>query len=657
MRPAYHLRVPPSSALTELAHAYDVVTEYSDWRGRPVTVPDATVASVLGAMGVDVSDPEAALAARDEEPWRRTLPACVVAIAGRAATVRVHAPAGSVPTVHLDLEEGGRRDLVPTAASADSEPATRTVAGTALARTTYELPTDLPLGYHTLTAAVGLEEVTTAPLIVTPARLELPPALRERHGWGFAAQLYSVRSAQSWGVGDLADMADLGVWSAGLGADYLLVNPLHAAEPAPPLEPSPYLPTTRRFPSPLYLRPERIPEYVDLDDDARAAVRALAAQVHEQLDDLDFIDRDTSWTAKREALRLVHAVPLSAGRALSYAAFREREGDSLTSFATWRVLALEHGPDFHAWPEELRDATSPAVAAAQHELADEVDFECWLQWVLDEQLRTVQAESVGAGMALGTMHDLAVGVHPGGADAWRMRKTYAEGVRVGAPPDAFNQLGQDWGQPPWTPVGLAESGFAPFRDMVAALLRHAGGVRIDHVIGLFRLWWVPEGQTPDVGTYVRYDHEAIIGVLALEAHRAGAVVVGEDLAWSSPPPGTTCSSAASSAPRSSGSSATATAGRCPPSSGASCAWPRSPPTTCRPPPATSTASTSTCASASGCSRDRWRRSVRPTSPSGRRGWPRSGRRSTCPRTPTTSRSSRRCTPTWRSPRPGCAASR
>ncbi len=132
-------------------------------------------------------------------------------------------------------------------------------------------------------------------------------------------------------------------------------------------------------------------------------------------------------------------------------------------------------------------------------------------------------------MSLGTMHDLAVGVHPGGADVWRMRSTYATGIQVGAPPDPFNQIGQDWSQPPWRPDRLEELGYAPFRDLIRSVLRHAGGVRVDHVIGLFRLWWIPEGRPPSEGTYVRYDHEALVGVLALEAHLAGAVVVGEDL--------------------------------------------------------------------------------------------------------------------------------
>ena len=193
------------------------------------------------------------------------------------------------------------------------------------------------------------------------------------------------------------------------------------------------------------------------------------------------------------------------------------------------MLAEDHGNDAREWPADYRRHDSPVVQAFARDHVDRVDFECWLQWVLDEQLQQAQAKAEGAGMSLGVMHDLAVGVHPGGADAWRLQDVYAQGVQVGAPPDDYNQLGQDWSQPPWRPDRLAELGYQPFRDLIGAVLRHAGGVRVDHVIGMFRLWWIPIGRPADEGTYVRYDHAALIGVLALEAHRAGAVVVGEDL--------------------------------------------------------------------------------------------------------------------------------
>lgn len=516
----------PAPQLRELAQAYAVATDYWDWQGRHVEVPAETVTAVLAAMGVDVSDPAAALASRLDEPWLRTLPACVVATEGQSRTVTVHVDHGAAVTVWVELENGGRRDRL---AQLDHTVAPRTLGRRVVGEAAFELPADLPTGYHTLKARSGGTEATTT-LIVTPAWLGLPQTLAQRHSWGLAAQLYSVRSHGSWGVGDLTDLTDLAVWSgAELGADYLLVNPLHAAEPVAPMEPSPYLPTSRRFFNPLYLRVERVPEYADLPAPARKRVENLARDVRAALNDADVVDRDTSWTAKREALLLVHAVPRSAGREVDFRAFVAREGEALRDFARWSVLAQEHGTDYRSWPADLQDVGSPAVADFAAEHRDAVDFEMWLQWVLDEQLAAAQSKAVAAGMALGTMHDLAVGVHPGGADAWRMQSTYATGINVGAPPDPFNQLGQNWSQPPWRPDRLEELGYAPLRDLVAALLRHAGGVRVDHVIGLFRLWWIPEATTPDRGTYVRYDHEAMIGVLALEAQRAGAVVVGEDL--------------------------------------------------------------------------------------------------------------------------------
>jgi 4-alpha-glucanotransferase len=483
------------------------------------------VREVLAAMDVDAEDPAAALARRRDEPWRRLLPACVVVHQQEARTLAVHVPHGHPVEVTVELADGG----VVRPHQADHWVEPRRVDDRLVGEATFELPPDLPLGYHTLRARTGDQEAE-ATLVVTPSWLGLPASFGDRRGWGLATQLYSVRSRASWGVGDLADLADLAVWSAAeLGADYVLVNPLHAAEPVAPMEPSPYLPTSRRFFNPLYLRVERIPEYVDLAGADRERVDRLAERVHAALDGADVVDRDTAWTAKREALRLVHAVPRSAGRELDYGAYRTRHGQALRDVATWSVLAQRHGNDAREWPAELQDAASSEVAAFAREHAAEVDFETWLQWVLDEQLQHAQAKAVGAGMALGTMHDLAVGVHPGGADVWRQRSTYATGIQVGAPPDPFNQIGQNWSQPPWRPDRLAELGYAPFRDLIGAVLRHAGGVRVDHVIGLFRLWWIPEGRPPSEGTYVRYDHEALVGVLALEAHLAGAVVVGEDL--------------------------------------------------------------------------------------------------------------------------------
>jgi 4-alpha-glucanotransferase len=241
------------------------------------------------------------------------------------------------------------------------------------------------------------------------------------------------------------------------------------------------------------------------------------------------IDRDAVWELKREALALVRKVPLSPGRRAAYCDFLAGQGQALDDHATWSTLAQIHGSDWHGWPAGLRDPRSAQVARARQEHLEQVDFHCWLAWLTDSQLGAAQRAAKDAGMTVGIVHDLAVGVHPSGSDAWALQDALAHGMSVGAPPDAFNAHGQDWGLPPWRPDALDATGYAPYRDLLRAVLRHAGGLRIDHVMGLFRLWWVPQGRPPTEGAYVRYDSEAMLGLLALEAQRAGAVVIGEDL--------------------------------------------------------------------------------------------------------------------------------
>ncbi len=506
-----------TDALRELATAYGIAVEYWDWRNQHVRVSDETLIAVLAALDIDAATPDAcasALRERDLLAWRRVLPSYVVVRQGEHRNVDLHVADGASADVWITLEDGSYHSNPPTTSSTE---APREIDGQLRAVTRVQLPADLPLGYHRLHAFTSERQHDTA-LIVTPAWLGMPSHVGEHKLWGLATQLYSVRSQGSWGVGDLTDLTDLAVWSATEhGAGFVLVNPLHAAEPVPPVEPSPYLPTSRRFGNPIYLRIDRIPEYRDGDRAGDFDNRS------------DLIDRDAAWTAKRQALLAIFRAGRSAGRELAFRAYCRREGRALVDFATWNALAEHHGGDWHAWPDELRHPRSSHVAhfAAQHPA--EVDFHCWLQWLVDEQLAAAQSTARGYGMALGIVHDLAVGVSSIGADSWMGQDELARGITVGAPPDAYAQTGQDWNQPPLRPDRLAELGYAPFRDLIANTLRHAGGLRVDHVIGLFRLWWIPSGAGATEGTYVRYDHEASIGILALEAARAGAVVVGEDL--------------------------------------------------------------------------------------------------------------------------------
>jgi len=514
-------------ALTALADRMGVACAYHDWAGNFLTVDPDTVIAVLAALGVDAEtegDCAASLAELDRRHWSRPLPPTIVARSGTETGFWVHVTHGEPAHLWIRLEDGAVRTGV---RQADNFTAPFDMGDRLVGEATFMVPADLPLGYHRLHLRSGGQEFDTA-LIVTPAWLGLPARMGSRRAWGLATQLYSVRSKGSWGFGDLADLAELAVWAGSRHhAGYVLINPLHAAAPTSPMEPSPYLPTSRRFVNPLYLRVEAIPEFAFLPK--RGRVTKLRRGIQSRARKSSIIDRDAIWSAKRSALKLVYGVDRSAGRQLAFDSFKEREGVALDNFATWCALAEKHGGNWRDWPTELQHPENQAVAdfAAKHHRA--VDFHRWLQWQLDEQLARAQSQALGAGMGLGIMADLAVGVHPNGADSWALQDVLALGVTAGAPPDEFNQLGQDWSQPPWRPDRLEELGYQPLRTLIQAVLRHAGGVRIDHIIGLFRLWWIPDGAPPTSGTYVRYNHDAMIGIVALEAHRAGAVVVGEDL--------------------------------------------------------------------------------------------------------------------------------
>ncbi|MFI8187450.1 4-alpha-glucanotransferase [Streptomyces sp. NPDC085946] len=492
---------PCTEDLTRLAALHGVATSYSPSPDRTVAASATAVTLALAALGVDASTPDAvraALTARERELRERLLPPTVAGWSDGVPAALAALPDGT--RLRIDTEQGETR------ASAEN----------------------LPPGVHRVTATAPDGRTARAHLIVAPPRLPTPTA----RSCGLLVQLYSLLSRRSWGMGDLGDLGELAAWAGRvLGAGFVQVNPLHAAVPGAPTDPSPYRPSSRRFPDPVHLRVEEIPEFAYVED--RDRVRALlerAGRLREAvLGKGELIDRDAVWELKREALEEVLRVPLGPGRRAAYCDFLAEQGQALEDHATWCALAEVHGPDWHDWPEGLRDPRSADTTHARNGLLDRVDFWSRLAWLTDGQLTAAQRAAREAGMPVGIVHDLAVGVHPGGADAWAQRTHFAAGMSVGAPPDAFNARGQDWGLPPWRPDRLAESGYAPFRALLRALFRYAGALRIDHVMGLFRLWWVPQGHPPTEGTYVRYDAEAMLAALVLEASRAGAPVIGEDL--------------------------------------------------------------------------------------------------------------------------------
>jgi 4-alpha-glucanotransferase len=459
--------------LTALAEAHGVATWYEDWHRERKDVSAASVIGVLRLLGVDASTPAAVTEALTEVRTAREqqrLPGTVIV---REGSSRALADPGTIV-----LEDGSR--IEPVA----------------------EVPADLPLGWHRL--IVGEQDVS---LVVVPTELPEPPET-----WGWMLQLYALHSAASWGLGDLGDLRTFVEGSHGAGM--ILLNPLHAVTPTLPVPSSPYSPSSRRFANPLYLRVADTDAYRRADQPLKEQVDALRPAPPAD----GLIDYSAVWQAKRAALQLLW--PL-AGEV-------DLEADpGLTDFATFCALAEQHGANWQEWPEELRRPDAPAVQAARG--GDRVAFHVWLQRLLNAQLDAANEAARAQGMPVGVVHDLAVGIDPSGADGWLLQDVLAAGVHAGAPPDAFNQLGQDWGLAAWRPDQLIETGYAAYRDMLRRIFRHAGGLRVDHVAGLWRLWWVPPGMGAAEGTYVHYDPEAMLGILALEATRAGAVVIGEDL--------------------------------------------------------------------------------------------------------------------------------
>ncbi|OKK07819.1 4-alpha-glucanotransferase [Streptomyces sp. CB03234] len=519
--------------LARLAALHGVATAYSPSAGVTVPVPDTTVVEVLAALDVDAATPEAlraSLAATEAARDARLLPPTLVLWRDGPPE---DAPRQGRP--QEDAPRQGRPYELPRPLAAlppGTDVRITTEHGDEISGTPRWAR--LPLGVHRLQARARDGRTAHSTLVVAPARVPQPSG----RGYGILVQLYSLLSTRSWGMGDLGDLRELADWAGrDLGAGFVQVNPLHAAVPGTPTDPSPYRPSSRRFPDPVHLRIEDVPEYAyvrgHLSAEERAELDALIGRAAELREGVlrkgELIDRDAVWVLKRQALELLWRVPLGPGRQAALRRFRAERGQALLDHATWCALVERYGADRRQWPEGLCDPRSAATARERDELADRVDFHCRLAWLTDEQLAATARAAREAGMAVGIVHDLAVGVHPDGADAWAQGDAFAAGMSVGAPPDAFNARGQDWGLPPWRPDALAASGYAPYRDLLRGLLRHAGALRIDHVMGLFRLWWVPEGREPTEGTYVRYDADAMLAILALEAHRAGAVVIGEDL--------------------------------------------------------------------------------------------------------------------------------
>lgn len=358
----------------------------------------------------------------------------------------------------------------------------------------------------------------------------LPPIVADHRRWGISCQLYGLRSGRNLGIGDFEDLARLAMVGAREGAAFIGVNPLHALFMADGGRFSPYSPSTRRFNNPLYLAIDKIEGGVG----AIEALRADEPDLFESLDG-ELVDYPAVTRLKSRLLKMIYERRRDdVTSSQAFERFVSGGGATLHAFALFEALSQAQVASgghagWHHWPEPLRDRASDEVAAFEENNLDEINFHKWLQFEADEQIASVQARAKSEGMAIGLYLDLAVGVAPDGAETWADPALTVAAARVGAPPDMFNSSGQDWGLAPLSPKALAERDYKPLRNAFGQLTLHAGAVRIDHAMGLARLWWIPDGQSSAGGGYVRYPLGEMVDAVADASNANHCIVIGEDL--------------------------------------------------------------------------------------------------------------------------------
>jgi len=514
------------SRLVELRHVAGLVgihTRHVDALGVVHEPDEETLARLIAGLGLPPEPGQAAAALAEEQNAAFGLGA--VAILGAGSNhLRLRLPPDSPVEWTCRLEDGSER-------RGDEE----THHADAADHSALVLP-ELPVGYHRLALESG-GRAAEVQLIAAPTSCYLPPGLQPgARSWGVTTQLYWLRSGRNWGIGDFTDLAELSRRAAGFGAATIGLNPLHALFAAEPRHISPYSPSSRVYLDYLYIDVTAVPGFAD----GAAAPAALAAAQASEL-----VDYAAVAALKRPVLealfRRFRSRDLgSDGRARTpfgeaYLAFQRDGGAALAAFATFEALHEQFmqreggGFSWHEWPAAMRDPNSPEVRAFAAKRRERVEFFQWLQWEADRQLAAAAEAGRRSGLALGLYRDLAVGVDPHGSEAWADQQLVAPGAAIGAPPDPLSRAGQDWGLAPFSPLALKRRGFAPFIAALRANMRNAGILRIDHVMGLQRLYWIPRGKPATAGAYVDYPLGDLLRLVALESHRQACAVIGEDL--------------------------------------------------------------------------------------------------------------------------------
>ncbi|MEA3640564.1 MAG: malto-oligosyltrehalose synthase, partial [Lamprobacter sp.] len=532
-----------------------IAATYEDVEGHQHQAEDGTRRALLKALGVKVGDPATearSLAWTIDQEWQQVV-----------APVIVHRQGDEAPMLALSLPEQSdlaRVRLVFTGESGATAEAElvlsrlpideqREIDGHRWQRRTIAVPAPTEIGYHQLRIDSPADRVLAQTRVIVAPRRCWQPDAEDRgaqagdadRDWGLVTQLHALRTAHNWGIGDFTDLTRLVETAAEAGAGAVGLSPLHALFLTQPERCNPYGPSSRRFLNPLHIDVEAVAELGDCaaarelidGDEFKALLRALRSAA--------MVDQAAVTDAKLKVLRLLfqqfrqHQPAPKGPRATAFQAFRDEQGEPLQRFAIYQALsehfaAAEQGPlRDQQWPAAYQDPGSDVVAAFAREHAERVDFFAWLQWLAQMQLESIGARCAELGMAQGLVLDLAVGAAPDGADHWVLPGLYIQGAHVGAPPDDFSPKGQNWNVLAWHPKALRAAGYAPFADELRANMRAAGGLRIDHVMGLMRLFLIPDGAPPTAGTYLSYRLDELLGVLALESVRNRCLIIGEDL--------------------------------------------------------------------------------------------------------------------------------
>ncbi len=528
--------------LDQLARAAGIAPDWSDMDGGRHVVPDETKIALLAGMGLKVGsmgEVRDSLDALVDQRERRLLPATMVAWDTQQPLLRIAASRRLGGRVDLNIErEDGSRDRI----ALDLSQASRVEATGSDGRPAPSFRVPLPVqpkGRHRVW--LDNDPSLACTLTVAPQRCYLPPSLLSGHkAFGVAAHLYTLRSSADQGIGDLTTLARFAEVTGRRGAELVGLNPLHALFPEHRDHASPYHPSDRRFLDPIYIdvtaadvvgESAEVQQRLDARGPAIAALRALKNVDYEQV-----------WGVKLAVLRAAFAAFDKRRKRTrrdadigAFDSFVRAGGTALANFAVFAAVSDERdGQPWRAWPADLARPESSGVTAFAKAMAEQVDFQLYLQWLADQQLGAAAKAGRDAGLTLGFYRDLAVGTAPDGAEAWANQGVYAQGISVGAPPDAFSAEGQIWGLPPPNPTVPGRAWLDTFSHLLAANMGHAGALRIDHAMGLSRLFWIPDGAPGSAGAYVHYPLEEMIGELSLESHRSRCLVIGEDLGTVAP---------------------------------------------------------------------------------------------------------------------------